>query len=568
MRVATGRAHTSDRLTPYVAGFARDGGVTVIGGSLRSRPMHSTLPRSYRAVLALAIALVASQVMAADRVPTVHVQAGTLAGTHVAAADLDEFKGIPYAAPPVGELRWRPPQPVAAWTGVRAASRFGPRCMQRPVYSDMVFRSAGMSEDCLYLNVWTPRIQPGARLPVLVYFYGGGFLAGDGSEPRYDGASLAARGIVTVTVNYRLGVFGFLALPALAAESPHHAAGNYGLLDQVAALRWVQRNIAAFGGDPQRVTIGGESAGSMSVSALLASPLARGLVHGAIGESGAVLANLAPTPLAAAEAQGEAFARRVGAHSLAQLRAMPAGALLAATAAKGTPHFAPTIDGWFLPRSPQAIYRAGAQAHAPLLVGSNSEEGSYVDLLDGKAPTPANYRAVVRRQFGTLAPEVLKLYPGRDAQEVMASGTALAGDEFIALATWTWMDLQRRTGGAPVYYYYFTKARPAARDGSAGPGTGATHSGEIEYALGNLAGNHAYAWTAADRRVSATMEGYFAQFIKTGNPNGDGLPNWPAAAPSDDGLLRQEIGNDTRTIIGRNAPRYEFLARHFKPAAG
>lgn len=521
--------------------------------------------RSRGVVLVLGIVLGMPAAMADTPAPTVQVDAGELAGTYDAATGLDEFKGIPYAAPPVGKLRWRPPQPVAAWTGVRRATGFGARCMQRAIYGDMVFRSDGMSEDCLYLNVWAPRVKPGTRLPVLVYFFGGGFIAGDGSEPRYDGASLAARGIVTVTVNYRLGVFGFLALPALAAESPHHAAGNYGFLDQVAALRWVRRNIAAFGGDPQRVTVGGESAGSMSVSALLASPLARGLMQGAIGESGAVLANLTPAPLATAEAQGEAFARRVGAHSLAQLRAMPADALLAATGAKGAAHFGPMLDGWFLPRSPQEIYRAGAQAHVPLLVGSNSEEGSYVDLLEGKAPTPSHYRAVVERQFGAFAPQALKLYPGQDTTEVMASGTALAGDEFIALATWAWMDLQRSTGDAPVYYYYFTKARPAARDGSAGPGTGATHSGEIEYALGNLSGNHVYAWTGADRRVSATLEGYFANFIKTGNPNGPGLPHWPAVVPNDGGLLRQVIGIDTHTIIDRNAPRYEFLERHFRP---
>jgi para-nitrobenzyl esterase len=522
--------------------------------------VHSGL----RCALALIVASMAAPVFARDAAPVVRVQAGALAGVRDAATGLDAFKGIPYAAPPIGELRWRPPQPVKAWTGVREATRFGPRCMQRAVYSDMVFRSNGMREDCLYLNVWTPHAKPDARLPVLVYFYGGGFIAGDGSEPRYDGASLARRGIVTVTVNYRLGVFGFLALQALAAESPHHAAGNYGFLDQVAALRWVRQNIAAFGGDPRRVTIGGESAGAMSVSALLASPLARGLMQRAIGESGAVLANLTPTPRARAEAQGEAFAERVGAHSLAQLRRLPAATLLTATGEAGAPRFGPTVDGWFLPRSPLAIYRAGAQAHVPLLVGSNSEEGAYTDLLAGKAPTPANYRAVLEHQFGPSSAEALKLYPGRNTAEVEASGTALAGDEFIALATWKWMDLQRTTGDAPIHYYYFTKARPATRDGSAGPGTGATHSGEIEYALGNLARNPAYAWTPADQQVSATMEGYFANFIKTGNPNGAGLPDWPAAAPKDGGLLRQAIGTDTHSFIDRRAARYEFLERHSK----
>ena len=493
--------------------------------------------------------------------PTVRIESGSLAGLRGAANGLDEFRGIPYAAPPTGSLRWKPPQRVVAWKGVRAADHFGPRCMQLGLFSDMVFRSDGVSEDCLYLNVWTPAGSEGKKLPVLVYFYGGSFVGGDGSEFRYDGASLAQRGIVTVTVNYRLGVFGFLALPELAKESQHQATGNYGLLDQVAALRWVHRDIAAFGGDPGQVTIGGESAGSMSVSALMASPLSKGLMQRAIGESGAVLGNLAPWSLAMAEHSGTIFEKHVGAHSLAELRAMPASALLAATADNNAAKFMVDIDGWFLPRAPEAIYKAGAQAHIPLLVGSNSQEGSYVNLLGDKPPTPANYRAVVQRQFGGHAAEALKLYPGNDEAQVKASGTALMGDEFIAFSTWRWMQWQRETGDAPVYYYYFAKARPAMRDGSAGPDPGAVHSGEIEYALGNLATNRVYAWTDSDYKVSATMEGYFANFIKTGDPDGPGLPHWPAATPKDGGLLRQQIGVDTQTIVDHNAPRYEFLQR-------
>lgn len=512
-------------------------------------------------LLLVVASLSAAPVLAADTLPTVRIDTGRLSGIHDARAGLDEFKGIPYAAPPVGPLRWKPPEPVAAWTGVRRADSFGSRCMQRPVFGDMVFRSDGMGEDCLYLNIWVPAGSRGKQLPVLVYFYGGGFVGGDGSEPRYDGASLARHGIVTVTVNYRLDVFGFLALPELAVESPHHATGNYGLLDQNAALRWVHRNIAAFGGDPGQVTIGGESAGSMSVSVLMVSPLSKGLMQRAIGESGAMLGNLVPRPRALSEQQGESFERHVGVHSLAELRAMDASALIEACGDEGVPEFDPTIDGYVLPRSPEAIYRAGEQAHIPLLVGSNSQEGHYTNLLGDKAPTPANYRAAVERQLGTYAVDIRALYPGHTEAEVKASGTALAGDRFIAFSTWRWMDLQRETGGAPVYYYYFTKARPAKRDGSAGPDAGAVHSGEIEYALGNLPGNDVYAWTAADRDVSATMEGYWANFIKTGNPNGPDLPHWPAAAPKDGGLLRQVIGVHTRTRVDRNAARYEFLQR-------
>ncbi|MGH8216667.1 MAG: carboxylesterase/lipase family protein [Rhodanobacteraceae bacterium] len=523
--------------------------------------MFSTAIRARRVLLGAVMLLLVAPAWATTPAPMVRIDSGGLSGIHDAAAGLDEFRGIPYVAPPVGELRWRPPQPVVPWKGVRRADHFGSRCMQRPLFGDMVFRSKDISEDCLFLNVWTPAHRHGEKLPVLVYFYGGGFVAGDGSELRYDGASLARRGIVTVTVNYRLDVFGFLALPALADESPHHAAGNYGLLDQVAALRWVRRNIAAFGGNPGEVTIGGESAGSMSVSALMASPLSEGLMQRAIGESGAVLGNLKPRPLALAERQGVAFVRHVGAQSLAELRAMPAAKLTAACGDPGVPEFGPTVDGWFLPRSPEAIYQAGGQAHIPLLVGSNSGEGSYMALLDDAPPTPANYRAAVEREFGKHADEVLKLYPGRSEAEVKASGSALAGDRFIAFSTWRWMHFQRTTGEAPVYYYWFDKARPAKRDGSAGPDYAAVHSGEIEYALGNLSTNRVYAWTAADRKVSATMEGYFANFIKTGNPNGDDLPTWPAATRKDGGLMRQVIGVHTHTIVDRNAPRYEFLQR-------
>ncbi len=432
--------------------------------------------------------------------------------------------------------------------------------MQRPLYSDMVFRASGMSEDCLYLNVWTPAARHTHKLPVLVYFYGGSFLAGDGSEPRYDGASLAQRGIVTVTVNYRLDVFGFLALPALVAESPQHAAGNYGLLDQVAALRWVRRNIAAFGGDPGRVTIGGESAGSMAVSALMASPLSKALMHGAIGESGAVLGNLKPPTLALGERQGEAYLKRLGVNSLAALRKLDAKTLLAAVGAPGEPDFGPVIDGDFLPRSPEAIYAAGEQAHIPLLVGSNSMEGSDADLLGKASPTPANYRAAVEKRFGAHAAEALRLYPGTTDAEAVASGTALASDQFIAFATWRWMDQQYRSG-VPVYYYRFDRARPARRDGTAPAQAGAVHSAEIEYALGNLDSNHVYAWADADHRVSRIMSGYFAQFIKTGSPNGAGLPHWPAVTAKDGGLTRQWIGVDTHSVVDRNAPRYEFLER-------
>jgi para-nitrobenzyl esterase len=514
------------------------------------------------ALLALASPLALPAARGADAPPRVTVAQGTLEGKLVrqGVTVLREFQGIPYAAPPLGPLRWKPPQPAAAWQGVRQAARFAPRCMQLPLFGDMVFRSNGMGEDCLYLNVWTPTADAQAALPVLVYFYGGGFVAGDGSENRYDGASLARRGVVTVTVNYRLGVFGFLALPELAAESPAHASGNYGLLDQNAALRWVRANIARFGGDPKRITIAGESAGSISVNAHMASPLSRGLIAGAIGESGALIAPISPQPRSEAQAQGTAFMHKTGATTLAALRAMPASALLAASAAP-TPEMQPDVDGLFLTEPPAATFARGEQADVPLLLGSNTQEGYYPNLLGRQPPTPANYRAALARLFGDQAGQVLALYPGDDRAQVERSASELAGDIFIAHSTWRWMDLQRRSADAPVYFYLFARPRPAKRHPLPGerPDPGAVHSGEIEYALGNLDSNPVYAWTPDDYQVSRVFEGYIERFVKTGNPNGPGLPDWPAVGKPDGAVARQRIDVDTRTIQDRGAARQAFL---------
>jgi len=433
----------------------------------------------------------------------------------VVPSGIREFRGLPFAAPPVGPLRWRAPQPVVPWTGVKDASRFGPRCMQARIFSDMEFRSPGDSEDCLTVNVWAPPHRA-ARLPVLLYFFGGGYVAGDASEFRYDGEAMARRGIVVVTANYRLGAFGFLALPALAAESPHHAAGNYGLLDQVAALEWVRRNIAAFGGDPARITIGGESAGSISVTALMVSPLSRSLIAGAIGESGGLIApTIPPVSLDSAEADGVAFAAALGDTSLAALRALPADTVLARSGRYRLPI---AVDGWLLTERPEATLAAGRQAHVPLLVGWNAKEGSWQGILGDSSPTPDHYAAAVRRLYGAGADAVLHAFPGSDSGQVEASATLLASARFTALSTWTWARLAGRTGGKPVYVYHYTRSRGDQ---------GAVHSAEIEYALGNLATNHVYDWTADDQAVSEAMQRYFAAFIKTGNPEVAGLPAWP-----------------------------------------
>jgi para-nitrobenzyl esterase len=334
----------------------------------------------------LATTLTTTAVCAQNRVTVAN---GMLEGT-LEVSGVRSFKGIPFAQPPMGELRWRPPLPPKNWEGTRRADKFGPRAMQRPIFGDMGFRSDGMSEDCLYLNVWAPPKPGRAKLPVLVYFFGGGFVAGDGSEGRYDGESMAKKGIVAVTVNYRLGVFGFFAHRELTKESPHHASGNYGLLDQHAALQWVRQNIAAFGGDPKRVTIAGESAGSISVSAQMASPLAKGLFAGAIGESGSIIGALSAMPLAEAEQGGFQFAAGLGqgeAPSLAALRALSAEQLLEATAKSGIPWFRPTVDGYFFPKDPLEIYAAGEQARVPLLAGSNSEEMTSAAVLGREKPT-------------------------------------------------------------------------------------------------------------------------------------------------------------------------------------
>lgn len=482
------------------------------------------------------------------------------------------FKGVPFGAPPVGDLRWKPPQPVKNWEGVRKADKFGARCMQRNLFGDMNFRANGMSEDCLYLNVWTPAKTGKEKLPVLVYFFGGGFMAGDGSEPRYDGASMAAKGIVTISVNYRLTVFGFFAHPELTKESPNHASGNYALFDQNAALKWVQQNIAAFGGDPTRVTIAGESAGSIAVSAQMASPLSKGLIAGAIGESGSIMGALSAAPLAEVEQNGVKFAQLVGKDSLAALRAMPADQLLEATAKQGVPRFSPTVDGYFFPKAPVEIYAAGEQARVPLLVGSNSEESGAGGVLGREQPTVENYRKALTRLYNDKADAIFKLYPATNEKEVLDAAQDLAGDRFISYSTWKWIELATKTGGKPTYYYRYDRPRPAmrpemgdAQPGLAGgvvrgaparpPARGAVHSAEIEYAMGNLDGNKVYAWTPDDYKVSKAMQEYFANFIKTGNPNSKGLPNWPKFSDNQ----RMIIDVNTRAEADKVRARYEFL---------
>ncbi|MYN26875.1 carboxylesterase/lipase family protein [Duganella levis] len=481
--------------------------------------------------------------LSAHAAPKATTATGAVEGV-AEASGVTAYKGIPYAAAPVGQLRWKAPQPAAKWKGTRKADHFGARCMQLPLFDDMVFRSDGVSEDCLFLNVWTPAKSPKEKLPVLVYFYGGGFAAGDGSEPRYDGESMAAKGVVTLTINYRLNVFGFLAHPELSKESPHHTSGNYGLMDQAAALLWVKKNIAAFGGDPTRVTIAGESAGSFSVSAQMINPQSKGLFAGAIGESGSLLGLMAPAPLAAAEQAGAGFAQGIGAPTLAELRALPATQLLENLKKPGAWFFA-IQDGYVVPRSPVAMYAAGEQAKVPLLAGWNSYEGHYKQILGEAEPTSENFAAALQKLYGDQAAAAQQAYSG----DVKQAATELASDRFIGYGTWKWIDSHARTSGKPTYRYYYTRPRPGQE--------GANHSVEIEYALGNLPGNKVYAWSAEDYALSAQMQTYFANFIKTGNPNGAGLPEWPQASAGMGSRLMQ-LDVVSKTITASDDAHYQF----------
>src|SRR6202451_572357 len=344
----------------------------------------------------------------------VKIDSGTVEGKQQGA--IRAFLGIPYAAPPVGDLRWKPPAPAAKWNGVRSAKEFGAHCMQGKVYGDMTFPDGGNSEDCLTLNVWTPAKKADAKLPVMVWIYGGGFAAGGTSEPRQHGEKLAARGVIVVSMNYRLGVFGFFVHPELAKESGHNSSGNYGLLDQTAALQWVQRNIAAFGGEPDHVTIFGESAGSFSVSAQMASPLAKGLFQKAIGESGAAFfsGDLSFEPRSAREEKDAQLVRsKLGVSTLAQLRALPAQKLLDAFSPPQSPgfDFSPDVDGYFLPEPVPAIFAARTQNDVPLLAGWNHDEGSFEIAFSPQKPTVETLKATAQKEFGDRADEFLKLYP-------------------------------------------------------------------------------------------------------------------------------------------------------------
>jgi para-nitrobenzyl esterase len=435
---------------------------------------------------------------------------GMISGAPGSTPQMRVYKGIPFAAPPVGNLRRRAPQAPAHWDGVRKADKFGSSCPQ----------AGASSEDCLYLNVWTAAKAAGDKRPVMVWIHPGGYTSGSGASPGTDGEALARSGVVLVTINYRLGMLGFFSHPELTKESDRRASGNYALMDQTAALQWVQRNIAAFGGDPKRVTVFGDSAGASSIANLMGSPQTRGLYARVIAESGAWM-GLSVTrmrTLAEAEQAGVKAASALGAKSLADLRAKPADEILKAGRAGG-----PVIDGWFLPEDVGAVFAMGKQNDVPILVGSNKDEGTFF-----AQPTTADkFNDRSREKFGDLADTYLKLYPAGTDAEANSSQLAAFRDE-LGWVMRNWARLQSKTGKSKAFVYYFTHEPPAAAQGSprGGRGSGATHGAEAAYVFGNLLGNRA--WTDVDRQVSETLSSYWVNFATNGDPNGKNLPKWPA----------------------------------------
>jgi para-nitrobenzyl esterase len=510
------------------------------------------------------------------------IEKGIIEGNYDTKTGIQTYFGIPFAQPPVGQLRWKAPQELGPWSGVKQTKKFSARPIQKIVFGDMNSRSDGLSEDCLYLNVWTPAKRNTKGLPVLLYFYGGGNAAGDASEPRYDGESMAKNGIVVITCNYRLNVFGNFAHPELSAETNYKGSGNYGYLDQVAAMKWVQKNIEQFGGDPKKVTIAGESAGSIAVSYQMASPLAKGLIAGAIGESGAgINPTMAPVSLKDAETEGLEFAKKSGVPSLKQLRALSSRELYEMFDESKKFGFPVVIDGHFLTEKLPATFNAKKQANIPLLLGWNSAEIPGQAFMQGQGYTAENFVNRVKKEYPNDFETVLSLYPHGDTKEIEKSATALASDRFISYASWKWFDLHRNNSNQPVYRYLYSKLRPELVDNTLASGlaggtlkkdpnapkasdaVGAPHACEIEYCMGNLRLVKEYAWTPDDYKVSETMLGYFANFIKTGNPNGNKLPEWPSAKPGDKNPSIMIIDTESKAVNAKDDARYEFLDKAY-----
>ncbi len=500
---------------------------------------------------------------AAAQIGIVSVTGGRVEG--VSADGVTSFKGIPFAAPPVGNLRWRPPQPVKPWAGIKNADHFASGCMQ-PANAVPIFgEPPAMSEDCLCLNVWTPAKSADARLPVMVWIYGGAFREGMTSQPVYDGTHLARKGVVVVSLPYRVGVFGFLADPELSAESPHHASGNQGLLDMIAGLKWVRRNIAQFGGDPSRVTIFGESAGAISVGAIAQSPLAKGLFQRAIAESGSALENLLEqfVPLRQAQRYGQRFLAKLGATSVAAARRIDAEALLKAQGTSlltGHGGFSPSmmVGGNALPEEGYRLYEARRFDDTPVLIGTNSDEGS---VFVPPHTTPSQFGAQVRAQFGPFAAQVLAAYPHVTEAQSSQAAADLRRDSTFAWGAWTWARLQSEYGKNKAYLYYFDEHAPQY------PPQGAPHGAELGYVFDNLGtlihtgAKVTWPAPATDPALAAMIGSYWVNFAKTGNPNGPGLPHWPAFNDKSQRVMVFDTYPSARPLPNRR--QLEALDRYF-----
>jgi para-nitrobenzyl esterase len=517
--------------------------------------------------LALALLMALPLAAYASNPLIVKTDKGKVRGAFTQDGKVRAFKGIPYATPPVGSLRWQPPQPAAMWKRVRDATAFGARCMQAPIYEDMVFRDPGPSEDCLTLNVWTPTDGQNTSLPVMVWIYGGGFQAGGTSEPRQDGQFLAHRSVVVVSMNYRLGIFGFFVHPELTAESPHHASGNYGLLDQNAALEWVQKNIADFGGDPHNITIFGESAGATSVATLMASPLSRSRFQRAIGESsGAFFSNdgMQFKPRDVREQEDVTFSQAAFRTSnLSDLRKLPAADLLKAATSNPISEFKPDIDGWFMPDSIEDIYAAGKQAHIPLLAGWNADETRSEVIFAHPRPTAESFRRKAVAEFGPGAQEFLKLYPADTDAEAFRSAGDLASDHFIVYSTWRWLEAQVKTVESPVYRYRFDIGSPGDKFHPAI--VGAFHSDDIEYVFGTLDSRPGAKWRPDDRKLSDEIGQYWTNFARAGDPNGEDLPKWPTYNAAD-GWQVMHLDTNSEAKPDTQRDRYLFLDKEWGKA--
>lgn len=469
----------------------------------------------------------------------VRTEAGIVQGTME--DGIATYKGIPFAAPPLGELRWRAPQPPAPWKGVKEADKFAPACMQISIVMPALgMEAVPVSEDCLYLNVWTPAKSPKDKLPVMVWIYGGGFTAGATSLASYDGANLAKKGVILVSVAYRVGPFGFFAHPELSAEQGGHS-GDYGLLDQIAGLKWVQRNIARFGGDPHRVTIFGESAGGIAVSMLAASPLAKGLFEGAISESGG---NFAPAridgeggenmiSLATAEHNGVALLSKLSVKSIADARTLPAAVILKAQG-PGLGGSWPDFDGYVLLGDQYDLYKAGRYSDTPVLIGTNADEGA----LFTATATVSQFERMVRAGYGEYADKILSVYPAGSDTQALHSERDLFRDTAFAWPTWTWARLQSHTGRSKVFVYDFSH-RPQYPNTPQFKDWGAAHGSEIAYVFENF--GSAMPATQDDHAVADQISSYWVNFAKTGDPNGAGLPTWPAFTDDDQQVMNLDV---------------------------